>query len=516
LDFLFTSWFSKVLRDCVRGDLLWFFLKRGDLKEEMMHLGMRAAGIFLILMLLGAGAMAAEKPATPEFTLPQLIAMALKFSPQVKAVQSEVGIAKAQKAEAHGYRFPQFDTTLFAGPAPTAREPQIRGNSIFYPDTKNSVNGLTIFGRMEFSLVQPLYTFGKIARREEAAAKYVKVKTAEVDSKKGEVIYNLAQAYYGLILAQQGKNAVGEARGYLNDARERVTKLLALKSASVKDTDPYRIALYEGSLEKFAAAAEEGSKVAYGALKALIGYNPEQDFRVPTELPEPAEPPKKLDFYIKQALDLRPEFTMLKEGKVARELLVKAAKADQYPDFFIAIIGLLAGSPGRYSNPDPFHQDLTNWFSTGPIVGARWHFDFGITKAKISQAQGELDKLKEIERTALMGIPIEVSQAYGKVQENYKAAQGMGKAYVNARRWLVAAFSNFDIGLGKMEDIFQAFERYGVARGDYLTALHDYNLAVVQLEKATGSYRVAKPERELPGEKQEKEAPKEKKPEKVG
>jgi outer membrane protein len=474
----------------------------------MMPLGVRAAGIIMSLVILGASTVAAAgKPAVPELTLPQLISLAIKFSPEVKTIQSEVAIAKAQKAEAHGYRFPQFDMTTVGGPAPTAREPRIRGNSIFYPDTKNSLNGLTIFGQLNFSLVQPLYTFGKIAHRENAAEKYTKVKTAEVDSKKGEVILHVAQAYYGLILAQQGKDAVQEARSYLNDARERISKLLALHSPSVKDTDPYRIAVYEGSLEKFAAEAEEGSKVAYLALKALIGYKPEQEFRVSTELPEPAAAPEKLDFYIKQALDLRPEFTMLKEGKAARELLVKAAKADQYPDFFIALIGLISGSPGRYSSPDPFHQDLTNWFATGPVVGARWHFDFGITKAKISQAQAELEKLKQIERTALMGIPIEVAQAYAKVQENYKASQGMGKAYVNARRWLVSAFSNFDIGLGQMDEIFRAFERYGVARGDYLTALYDYNFAVVKLEKATGSYLVAKPARELP---------KEKKPEKAG
>ncbi len=471
-----------------------------------MHLGVRAAGIILSLVMLGTSAAAAEKAAVPEMTLPQLISLAIKFSPEVKTTQSEVAFAQAQKAEAHGYRFPQFDTTLIGGPAPTARQPEIRGNSIFYPDTKSSLNGLTIFGHMDFALVQPLYTFGKIAHREAAAEKYTQVKTAEVDSKKGDVILHVAQAYYGLILAQQGKDAVREARGYLNDARERINRLLALKSPSVKDTDPYRLAVYEGSIEKFAAQAEEGSKVAYLALKTLIGYGSGQEFRVPTDLPEPAPVPQKLDFYIKQAMDLRPEFTMLKEGKAARELLIKAAKADRYPDFFVALIGLLAGSPGRYSNPDPFHQDLTNWFSAGPVVGAKWHFDFGITKAKISQAQAELDKLKNLERTALMGIPIEVAQAYAKVQENYKAAQGLGKAYVNARRWLVSAFSNFDIGLGNMEEIFRAFERYGVARGDYLTALYDYNFAVVKLEKATGSYRVAQPERELPHEKKPEKA----------
>ena len=123
-----------------------------------------------------------------------------------------------------------------------------------------------------------------------------------------------------------------------------------------------------------------------------------------------------------------------------------------------------------------------------PVVGAKWHFDFGILKAKIGQARAELDQLQYTEKHALMGIPVEVARDYGKVQENYKGSEGMEKAYVNARRWLVASFSNFDMGLGKMDDIFQAFERFGSFRGDYLMALYDYNLAVAQLDKSSGAF----------------------------
>ncbi len=475
-----------------------------------MSLRALIAGMLMMLFVLGPGGVFAQEPPAaqepPELTLPELVTLALKFSPQVKASQSEVDIAKAQKDRAHGYRLPQFDMTGLGGPAPKVRQPEIRGNGIYYPDTKHDLHGLTIFGRLEFALTQPLYTFGKIVYRERAAEKYIKVKTAEVDTKRAEVIMQVAEAYYGLVLARQGKDAVQEARDYLQDARERVERLLALQSPSVKDTDPYRLALYEGGVEKFAAKVEEGSMVAYRALKALIGYKPDQHFRVPLELPEPSPAPLKLDFYIQQALDLRPEFTMLKQGKAARELLVKGAKADFYPDLFIALAGVLAGSPERYSDPDPIHEDLTNWYGAGPVVGVKWHFDFGITKAKLKEARAELQKLQHQERHALMGIPVQVAEAYGKVQENYKGSLGMKKAYVNARRWLVTAFSNFDIGLGKMEDIFQAFERYGVARGDYLMALFDYNMAVAKLENATGAYRLAQPGKKPPPEKKPGEA----------
>jgi outer membrane protein len=457
-----------------------------------MVFGARLGGAMLglVLLLSPCAAGAAEAPV---LTLKQLIVMALKYSPQVKASKSEVTLAKEQKNEAHGYRWPQFDAVALGGVVPDARRGEVRQvgkhKTLFYPDPAGKIHGVNVFGNLTFTLIQPLYTFGKIAYRESAAGKNILVKKAGVDLKKGEVMLQVAQAYYGLILANQGKGAVADARTYLKDARERITRLLRVNSPSVKESDQYRLAMYEGGVEKFAAQADEGSKVAYKALKALIGYGENQNFRVPTDLPEPTVPPASLNHYIQLALQLRPEFTQLKQGLVARQLLVDAAKADRYPSFFFAVLGQVAGAPGRDYNPDPYVNDYFNGIGALPAVGAQWHFDFGILKAKIGEAKAELAQLRNHEKAALMGIPVEVAKDYGKVQESYKGAVGLGKAYVNARRWLITAFSNFDMGLGKMDDIFQAFERYGSFRGDYLQTLFDYNMAVAELDKSSGAYR---------------------------
>jgi outer membrane protein len=463
-----------------------------------MILWVRLGGALLTLALLLAP-VAAVGAEAPVLNLKQLTVMALQYSPEIQATKSEVTLAQEQKNEARGYRFPQFDAVATGGVIPNARRGEVRqvgeNKTLFYPDPKDKLHGMNVFGNLTFALVQPLYTFGKIAHREGAAAKNIEIKKAAVDLKKGEVMVQVAQAYYGLILSNQGKDAVADARTYLRDARERITRLLRVNSPNVKESDQYRLAMYEGGVEKFAAQADEGSKVAYQALKALVGYGSGQDFRVPQELPAPTAPSGGLDHYIRTALELRPEFTQLKSGLVARQLLVDAAKADRYPSFFLAVVGQVAGAPGRDYNPDPYVNDYFNDIGAMPMVGAKWHFDFGILKSKIGQARAELDQLRHTEKHALMGIPVEVAKDYGKVQENYKASVGMEKAYVNARRWLVTAFSNFDMGLGKMEDIFQAFERFGAFRGDYLMALYDYNLAVAQLDKSSGKFR-----RDLPAE----------------
>ena len=310
--------------------------------------GSRYWGLFLgLAIILAAGAGPAKE--VPELNLPQLVGLALEYSPEIKATQSEVKVAKEQRAEVRGYYYPQFDAKMLGGLVPNARLPEIRNNAHYYLDPKDKIHGINVFGRLDFSLIQPLYAFGKLSFREQAAARNIRVKDAQVESKKGEVILRVAEAYYGLILAQQGLEAVKEARSYLSDTRNRLQRLLQMKSPSVRESDLYRLASYEGSLEKYAAEAEEGARVAYLALKALTGYPPGQDFRVPAEFPNPAAAPGRLDSYVQLAIELRPEFTMLKEGLAARELLVKAAKADRYPR-------LLPGRGGRpLRSPGPPH-----------------------------------------------------------------------------------------------------------------------------------------------------------------
>lgn len=463
----------------------------------------------ILIMAMGAllagtgGVLAAEAPV---MTLPQLVDLALKYSPEVKASQSEVDYARARKDEAHGYLYPQLEATAIGSVVPNSRAPyfkELNGSKVlFYPDPADQLHGVNVFGRLDVTIIQPLYTFGKIKFRERAAESFIRVKQAGVESKQGEVLTRVAEAYYGLILANQGKDEVKEARTYIRDVKERINRLMAVGSPTVKDTDRFRVAAYEGGVEKFAAEAEEGSKLAYQALKAMTGMGPGQEFRVPTDLPA-AEPLREdLDHYVRLALELRPEFTQLKEGLRARQLLVDAARADRYPSFFLMVMGALAGAPGRDritgNYRDPAIVDYYNTAFVAPFVGIRWNFDFGIAQAKVRAAQAELAQLKHTEKAALMGIPLEVAKQYAKVQESAKAARGLETAYINARRWLITAFSNFDMGLGQLNDIFQAIERYGKFRGDYLASLYEYNLARARLDQATGLYRRTLAQRALP------------------
>ena len=57
---------------------------------------------------------------------------------------------------------------------------------------------------------------------------------------------------------------------------------------------------------------------------------------------------------------------------------------------------------------------------------------------------------------------------------------------IAARKWIVSAFANFDIGTGTAKDMFDAIDRYGKNRGDYLVSLYNYHLALAKLSYAIG------------------------------
>ena len=50
----------------------------------------------------------------------------------------------------------------------------------------------------------------------------------------------------------------------------------------------------------------------------------------------------------------------------------------------------------------------------------------------------------------------------------------------------MAASSNFDMGVGPVDDMFSALEKYALQRAEYFTAVSDHNIGWARLVKAAG------------------------------
>ena len=247
---------------------------------------------------------------------------------------------------------------------------------------------------------------------------------------------------------------------------------------------------YAAEATRFRAKAESGANLAYFALKQLIGLPPGQEFQLDVqELPRDTRALGDQQEYIQQALHARPEFEQLDRALEARQRLVEAAQADRYPSLFAAAIGSFAGAPGREHLDEPYIGDDFNHAKAGVVLGATWHFDLGILQGKVHKARAEHQRLLHAKDAATLTIPIEVAQSYQEVVEHLNAFQASEQAALAARKGLVVALSAFDMGVGQARDIFLALERYGKNRGDYLSSLLNYHLALAHLSYAIGEYR---------------------------
>lgn len=419
--------------------------------------------------------------------LPDLIRMAIEKSPEIEGIRQDVSSARYDLEQAEAGYYPQIETTAVLGPARDAKEPLIVNGRITDPSPGLSFSSIGVFGRLDLTATQPLYTFGKLSNRREAAAKGVRAKEFQIDDEKGRIVVRIKELYYGLVLARSGLETVDEANDFFNDAESRIKNLLEAGSPNVKDSDLYRIDAYRADILRSKAEAEKGVRLSYFALKALIGMPPGTDF-VPAdkEITAPEIKLPDLSRFINSAYANRPEFKQLAEGLAAQNFLVEAAKSDLYPSFFTAAVASFAGAPGRDTLHNQYIPDEFNHAYGGIVAGARWNLDFGITRARIGKEKAELNKLASQKANAEMSIPIQVSKSYNDLLEAYASVKSYQRAAVSSRQWVITALTGFDMGTETADDMLRAIERYGNNQGKYLESVYRYNMALAELEYAAG------------------------------
>lgn len=440
-------------------------------------------GLLLSLRLISPPPSLASSAAAPRVvSLEEALKLAIEASPLIKEEQFGVLLRQSQLKQADAARFAQLDLTVVGGPSPRAR-----GNQISSPDSKGDPEITGVFGTAVVSIIQPLYTFGKIKGFRQAATHGIAVSEAQVHQKATEVAMLVYEAYYGYQLATALENLALEISDQLTSTLETVRQQLEAEAPGVDNIDLFKLQTFEAELNKQLNDIRQGKAFALDGLHTLMDL-PEG---TPVELADTELQPVErnmdaLENYLRDARQLRPEFTQAREGVKAFEALVRATKADYYPLFFAGLVGSLSESTNRdrFTNPfvfDSLHDDVVS-----PIVGFKWHYDLGITTGKVDEAKAKLGQVQQKQAWAQLGIPFQVRQARQDVERHQANITATREGYRNGRKWLVAALSNFDLGVGEGKDLADAALAYAKMRAGYFQAVYNYNLAIAKLDHAAG------------------------------
>ncbi len=438
----------------------------------------------LVLVLLGGGSCLAAEPGPGKMVLDLkgCLQKALVAAPELGEAEADIMLASSKLAEAKAHRYPQIEILGLTGPVP-----QAKGNQVFSSDSINQTDRWTWFARSDATLIQPLYTFGKISENMKAAGHGIEVDRSKKEQRRNEIALKVKEYYYGLLLARELKELVMEVQDDLGKARKSAQQLLDKGSANVDETDIYKLDAYGGEVAKYLEEAKKGEAQALTALRARLSLPAEAELDIATERLVPGEEKgAELPAFLEISQVRRPEYRQIQEGLKAREALVAAARAAYYPDFFVAGYLSAAYSEKRDRVSNPWVPDEFNHIWGGVALGLKWTLDFGIKGAKVAQEQAQYDRLVSTKQYADTNIPLQIRKYYLDLQEADKSIEATRSGYSNAKKWVVAALANYDFGIGPAREIFDALQEYAKMRGAYFQAIYNQKLARANLAYATG------------------------------
>ncbi len=428
---------------------------------------------------------ASEEPPRNNLTLSldDCIRIALKSAPELGEAQADIELTASKLAEAKSYRFPQLNVTTLFGPAPQARAQD------FLATDRDTIrlNTLTWFTSADATLIQPLYTFGKISENMKAATHGIEVDRSRKVQRANEIALKVKEYYFGLMLARESKELILEVQDDLDKARTTAKKLLDQGSASVDETDIYKLDAFSGEVAKYLEEAQKGERLALAALRTRLGLPGDAVIEINSErLTMGGGVVPEYDTFVEKARARRPEFRQIAEGLKARSALVEAARANYYPDIFLGGLFSWAYAEDRDRINNPYITDPFKHAIGGIALGARWKLDFGITGAKVAGEQAQYNRLLSTKEFADANIPLEIRKYYLELLEAEHSAADTLKAYTNAKKWAVAALANFDFGIGPAKEIFDALQAYARMRAAYFQSLYNYRIARANLDYASG------------------------------
>ncbi len=422
----------------------------------------------------------AVQPVSGEsYTLRELVDRAVGRNPQLKAAGADVEIAHALSDQARAARIlPKFDLTFAVGPSPEARGDALIGDT--------DLSSLSLFTRTEATFIQPLFTFGKLAAAQEAARHGIEARAEGLRDSRAKLEAQVAEAYYGLLLANHLWDLATEARTEIGKARDLIEEKLDADEGDYTYTDLFRLDRFVYDVEENANKVAKGRTLLQSLLRKATGLPPDR----PLELADDALTPLAIDVeplgaYLERISD-RFDIKQLQAGIRAKDAQVKAIRSDYYPQFFIGGQFKHSYSPNRDDQSSPFAKDDFNFLQAGAIIGFRQSLSFGLTAAKVRKVELERKKLAYLDQLASMGATLEVERIHADLVEaeaNLKAAR---KARRATRRWFIAARDGFNAGLEESGDIIDAVKEYSIIRAKYFNAVYAFNKAWGTLQRATG------------------------------
>lgn len=450
-----------------------------------------AACIFATLSAGAPPSAIAAPSATATVTVSRLevIRRAAELNPQVASARAEIQRYEALQDQVFAARFPTISMTV--GVATSLQADVVTPNGVdsrrsAYDDFSFDQLSAAFIGQLQ--AIQPLYTFGKIDLRGEAADHGLSARKAQVRMTQGDIALEAAKIYEGLIYAKAVLLFLDDLKGIAEKSLEQTEELIEEGAPDVSEQDILRVKSAQGLANLGRTEAEAGVSQATEGIRAYLSLPKGVTIIAADEYLEPVSmKSSRIEDVIELALNNRPEFEALKEGILGFEKLADATEADYFPNIFLAGLVSAAYTPGREFVQSRYVFDPLGHFVAGALIGAQWEIQWDMAGQRAREIEADAIKLAGLLEWAEQGIPAEVNQAYQDVVRARRDILQLAETVPLTKRWVIKASANYGIGLGSSRDLADAVTNYVLLKTAELRAVYRLNVALAELAKVTGT-----------------------------
>ena len=413
---------------------------------------MKPVVICQVTVLLGLAIVAmpvyATELSSPEYTLNQVVQLALQHNPMMSSADAVLEQSQGQRVAAGAYLNPTIIGSAGRG-------------SIRDPRTGVSVTERTI------TVEQPLEWLGKRAARQRAADAGLAGALAGVDETKVTVMAEVKAAFFQLLFAQQEAQLARENLKTVED-------LVKLVNARVNTREAPKFELVKATVElqkskKDLAKADNAMLVARSKLNTVTGKTLGERFAIQGEF-ETTWSGLDLGLLTEQALDRHPAIRRQQHAVEQAEFTVEQERASRIPN--VAVIGQYHREAGDESITGGLSVPLPIWYRRQGEIGTamgthRW------SQAERARMQQELEQT--------------ITQHFQEVRTAQAQMQVFEQGLVfQAKEALDIAQFSFRHGVASLLEVIDAQRVYRQTLLEYTQSRVDHSIALARLERAVG------------------------------
>lgn len=451
------------------------------------------------------------KPTGPthKYTLAELWARAEQVHPTLRSSREGVRMAQHTHEEQKWLALPSGDMSLFLTWSPEIRCKETlslidpNGQTVDYrfptgtsPCLETNVSQnllqddfrryLPIYGvlaRLNVTITQPLFTFGKLTTARALGRVGVNVAQAQYEGIRADTALNIVRAYFGLKSARAALETVKEGHDQLVSWIKQVDKEVESGKGGYTEIDLMRLKVTESDMQYRLVDVER----IIGSTQAAVRYLAQDELADVDDSDLAQYEPEEhgLQYYLDAAVANRPELRQLNALGESLRLFRKLRIAELLPDFgVIAQVGYNVAT--SVQDPTAAFMNRFNGLGVGIGLGMRMGFDFGPKTARLHRATAELRQYEARRQEALSAGVLEIERTYNDFIESMRRYRAAETAERRARGWLQGIQQNIDVGTAESRDMTDALRTYFEQHVNVLRALNDANVQAAILRRQCG------------------------------